>query len=53
MNGRFFGGRRVEAGLYDGKRRFKKTGSKADETEEEESARLEKYAKWLEAGGDE
>ncbi|CAG8458555.1 6495_t:CDS:10 [Paraglomus occultum] len=53
MNGRFFGGRRVEAGLYDGKRRFQKSGSKADETEEEESARLEKYAKWLETGGDE
>ncbi|RHZ76044.1 hypothetical protein Glove_208g36 [Diversispora epigaea] len=52
MNGRFFAGRRIEAQIFDGKRKFQKTGSKSNETEEEESKRLEKYAKWLEKGGD-
>ncbi|CAG8519302.1 6346_t:CDS:2, partial [Ambispora leptoticha] len=50
-NGRFFSGRRIEAEIYDGKQKFKKTTSRANETEEEEAARLEKYAKWLEDGG--
>ncbi|CAG8591376.1 15638_t:CDS:10 [Dentiscutata erythropus] len=48
MNGRFFAGRKIEAEIFDGKQKYQKTGSKSNETEEEESARLEKYAKWLE-----
>src|SRR5947209_7968981 len=48
MNGRFFAGRRVEAEIFDGKQKYLKTGSKSNETDEEEATRLEKYAKWLE-----
>ncbi|KAF0462694.1 Splicing factor u2af-associated protein 2 [Gigaspora margarita] len=48
MNGRFFAGRKIEAHIFDGKQKYQKTGSKSNETEEEESIRLEKYAKWLE-----
>ncbi|CAG8698500.1 72_t:CDS:2, partial [Scutellospora calospora] len=48
MNGRFFAGRRIEAQIFDGKQKYQKTSSKSNETEEEESNRLEKYAKWLE-----
>ncbi|GBB86581.1 hypothetical protein RclHR1_00130022 [Rhizophagus clarus] len=48
MNGRFFAGRRIEAEIFDGKQKYKKTGAKSGETEEEESVRLEKYSKWLE-----
>ncbi|CAG8716160.1 19534_t:CDS:10 [Cetraspora pellucida] len=48
MNGRFFAGRRIEAQIFDGKQKYQKTGSKSNETEEEESTRLEKYAQWLE-----
>ncbi|CAJ0631611.1 6964_t:CDS:2 [Entrophospora sp. SA101] len=48
MNGRFFAGRRVEAEIFDGKQKYQKTGSKSNETDEEEATRLEKYAKWLE-----
>ncbi|RIA88218.1 hypothetical protein C1645_713419 [Glomus cerebriforme] len=48
MNGRFFAGRRIEAEIFDGKQKYQKTGAKSGETEEEESARLEKYSKWLE-----
>ncbi|KAG9302907.1 hypothetical protein G9A89_022323 [Geosiphon pyriformis] len=47
-NGRFFSGRRISAEIYDGKKKFLKTNSRSNETEEEEAARLEKYAKWLE-----
>ena len=53
MNGRFFAGRRIEAEIFDGKQKYQKTGAKSGETEEEESARLEKYTKWLEQGGSE
>lgn len=51
MNGRFFGGRRLVAEVYDGKTRYDayKSG-KGQETEEEEKARLDRYAKWLEGG---
>ncbi|CAG8546547.1 13953_t:CDS:10 [Acaulospora colombiana] len=48
MNGRFFAGRRIEAQIFDGKQKFQKTGVASKETDEEESVRLEKYAKWLE-----
>lgn len=50
MNGRFFAGRQVIAGLYDGKRRFRKTGKTGDlaEDDADEKARLESFAKYLE-----
>jgi len=49
MNGRYFGGRRIEAEIFDGKTKYQKSGSKDNELDdEEEKARLERYAKWLE-----
>lgn len=49
MDGRFFGGRRLSAELYDGKTRYDayKSG-KAGESEQEEKDRLDRYAAWLE-----
>lgn len=67
MNGRFFGGRTVAAFPMDGSRRYKKSGQGVDlrgaglggdDDEDDEAAakkeeeRLEKYAEWLEKGGD-
>jgi HIV Tat-specific factor 1 len=55
MNGRFFDGLRVEASLYSGKQRFKRSGA-GDEIEgdsdEAEKKRLEGFAKWLLSEGD-
>lgn len=55
MNGRFFSGRRIEASLYGGKHRFKRSGA-ADNFEgggdEGEKKRLDDFAKWLMAEGD-
>jgi HIV Tat-specific factor 1 len=53
MNGRYFSGRRIEAEIYDGKVRYKKTkgGNAGDEAENEE-IRLEKFGAWLEDGND-
>ncbi|ESK85212.1 splicing factor u2af-associated protein 2 [Moniliophthora roreri MCA 2997] len=52
MNGRFFAGRRIEASLYTGRARFKRSDDQAAEDgEEEEKKRLNDFAKWLE--GDE
>jgi len=55
MNGRFFDGRRVEALLYSGKVRFKRSGM-GDDIDEEggegEKKRLEDFAQWLMAEGD-
>ncbi|KAL4859417.1 Splicing factor U2AF-associated protein 2 [Chlorella vulgaris] len=48
MNGRFFGGRQLEAAKWDGWTNF---NIKVLETEEEQQARLERFAKELEAGG--
>ncbi|KXS21623.1 hypothetical protein M427DRAFT_51042 [Gonapodya prolifera JEL478] len=48
MNGRYFAGRRISAEMYDGKTKYDKLKSGKEETEEEEKARLERYAKWLE-----
>ncbi|KAJ3123785.1 hypothetical protein HK101_006282, partial [Irineochytrium annulatum] len=45
-NGRFFGGKKVVAYLYDGKEKFKETKT-AEEKEAEEAKRLEGYEKWL------
>ncbi|GAA6019170.1 hypothetical protein JCM8202_000920 [Rhodotorula sphaerocarpa] len=65
MNGRFFGGRTVSAYPMQGKMKFKKSGNElslegtglGDAAEEEESAqkekeRLDRYADWLEKGGE-
>lgn len=50
MNGRFFAGRRIEASLYSGKQRFKRSGA-GDEFEgggdEAEKKRLDDFAQWL------
>lgn len=50
MNGRFFAGRRVEASLYTGSQRFKRSDledvTEAD-TEEAEKERLDNFANWL------
>ncbi|GAA5908516.1 hypothetical protein JCM8208_002652 [Rhodotorula glutinis] len=65
MNGRFFGGRTVAAFPMDGSQRYKKSGQGVDlrgtglgdEDEDDAAAkkeeeRLEKYASWLEKGGE-
>jgi len=55
MNGRFFGGRRIEAALFSGKQRFQRSGA-GDEIEEEgdepEKKRLDDFAQWLLTEGD-
>ena len=55
MNGRFFAGRRIEASLYAGKQRFKRSGA-SDEFEgdgdEAEKKRLDEFAQWLMTEGD-
>ena len=48
MNGRFFSGQKIEAEIYDGNTRFRKSG-KTDEEEGDEATRLEKFAQWLES----
>ncbi|KAL4426855.1 hypothetical protein ABPG77_006641 [Micractinium sp. CCAP 211/92] len=48
MNGRFFGGRQIEAAKWDGWTNY---NVKVKETEEEQQARLERFAAELEAGG--
>lgn len=51
MNGRFFGGMKVEAYLYDGNERFKKSGkATAKEDDKDEAERLDKFGDWLEQG---
>lgn len=50
MHGRFFGGRQLEAALWDGIEKFYVKPAVAKETEEEQAARLEKYAAELEQG---
>jgi HIV Tat-specific factor 1 len=55
MDGRFFAGRRIEATLFSGKQRFKRSGA-GDEIEEEgveaEKKRLDDFAQWLLTEGD-
>lgn len=46
MNGRFFGGKAVEAVLYDGKERYDQAQQQPSEQEERE--RLKQYGDWLE-----
>ncbi len=50
MNGRFFGGRQIEAALWDGIAQFYVKPTKPNkETEEEQQKRLEQFAAELEA----
>jgi len=56
MQGRFFSGRRIEASLWIGKRRFRRSGA-ADDVEEmggdeSEKERLDAFAHWLLTEGD-
>ncbi|KAI5776166.1 hypothetical protein EDC01DRAFT_625692 [Geopyxis carbonaria] len=49
MNGRFFGGQKVEAYISDGTERFRKSSSKTVAISgEDEQERLEKFGSWLE-----
>lgn len=61
MNGRFFGGRSIKSYLFDGRRRFHKsgqgislegTGFDDDAEGMTEEERLDKFASWLENAGD-
>ncbi|EPQ57458.1 hypothetical protein GLOTRDRAFT_58836 [Gloeophyllum trabeum ATCC 11539] len=54
MNGRFFAGRRIEASLYSGRQRFKKSGGEIDLEggEEAEKKRLAEFEQWLLTEGD-
>ncbi|KAI1794179.1 hypothetical protein LXA43DRAFT_1092109 [Ganoderma leucocontextum] len=54
MNGRFFAGRRIEAALYAGRQRFKRSGygDNFGEGEEGEKQRLDDFAEWLMAEGE-
>ncbi|CDO69368.1 hypothetical protein BN946_scf184961.g10 [Trametes cinnabarina] len=54
MNGRFFAGRRIEAYLYAGRQRFKRSGHSdvLDDGEENEKKRLDDFARWLMAEGE-
>lgn len=48
MNGRWYGGRQLEASLFTGEH-FKKTRKNAEEKEAEEAKRLEQFSKDIEA----
>jgi hypothetical protein len=48
MRGRWFGGNRVRARLWDGATDYAKANGADDETEAEQNARLEKFAADLE-----
>ena len=51
MNGCYFSGRKIEASLFDGKERFKKSGAgetQKDGEEAGESERLVAFEKWVE-----
>ena len=55
MNGRFFSGRRIEASLYAGRQRFRRSGQSSDvlgDNEETEKKRLDDFAQWLMAEGE-
>ena len=56
MNGRFFAGRKVEAALYSGKQRYRRSGAHEefdDESNgEDEKKRLDQFAQWLMSEGD-
>ncbi|EPX73347.1 U2 snRNP-associated protein Uap2 [Schizosaccharomyces octosporus yFS286] len=50
MQGRYFDGRIVEASIYDGTTRFRKSGKQSFDNDEDEEHRLERFASWLESG---
>lgn len=55
MQGRFFDGRRVEATLYNGKQRFKRSGGGdtfEGDSDAAEKKRLDDFAQWLLTEGD-
>ncbi|KAJ7462298.1 hypothetical protein B0H11DRAFT_2160144 [Mycena galericulata] len=55
MNGRFFDGLRVEASLYSGKQRFRRSGAGEEiegDNDESEKKRLDSFAQWLLTEGD-
>jgi HIV Tat-specific factor 1 len=55
MNGRFFAGHRIEATLYSGRQRFRRSGAAEDidvDGDEAEKRRLDDFAKWLMTEGD-
>jgi len=55
LNGRYFDKRRIEAELFTGRQRFKRSGA-GDEieggSEDAERKRLDEFAKWLMTEGD-
>lgn len=56
MHGRFFAGRRIEASLWIGRQRFKRSGVAEDVEDtggdEGEKQRLDAFAQWLLTEGD-
>lgn len=48
MNGRFFDGQKVEAYIFDGEEKFKKSSNKKEVDTAVEKERLEKFGTWLE-----
>jgi len=52
MNGRFFAGRVIEASLYAGKQRFKRSTDEIEGEDEGEKKRLDDFAQWLMTEGD-
>ena len=55
MNERFFAGRRIEASLWGGKARFRRSGYTDDvegEGDAAEKKRLDEFAQWLLSEGD-
>ena len=54
MNGRFFDKRKIEASLFDGRQRYRKSGDRFDEEngDEAEKKRLDSFADWLMKDGD-
>ena len=47
MNGRWFGGRQIEAQFHDGDPKY--DPKKEETTQENEEQRLKQYAEWLES----
>jgi len=55
MDGRFFDKRRIEAELFSGRQRFKRSGTGEDalgDDDEAEKKRLDDFAQWLLNDGD-
>ncbi len=50
MQGRFFDGKKIEATLYSGRQRFRRSGVNddyEDDVDASEKTRLDDFAKWL------